>query len=120
VKTVIESGFQVCREMGLNYVGSEHLLIGLVREAEGLQLKRSPDIHVDEARIREALELLPPDAEEPAPARRQPDGEPDPIPAVKHLVQLFMELRHLGMDVSRVNTCFWRWHVIKTEPPAGF
>ncbi len=40
---------EAAREMGHNYVGSEHLLLGLIREGEGAAAKALAAFHVEEA-----------------------------------------------------------------------
>jgi len=35
-KKTLELAFYIAREMGLNYVGSEHILLGLIKEGEGM------------------------------------------------------------------------------------
>ena len=35
-KQILQLAFQEARELGHNYIGTEHLLLGIIREAEGL------------------------------------------------------------------------------------
>ena len=58
-KRVLELSVDEARQMGHNYVGTEHLLLGLIREAEGVAAKVLVDMGVDRKKVREeTLRLL--------------------------------------------------------------
>ena len=59
VKKVIEISFEEARRMGNNYVGTEHLLLGLLREEKGIaaQVLNSLGVTLEEARA-ETLKVL--------------------------------------------------------------
>jgi hypothetical protein len=68
VKKVIEISFDEARRMGNNSVGTEHLLLGLLIEGEGIAAHVLGDLGATLERVRAELErLLPAGIEEPAP-----------------------------------------------------
>ncbi len=59
VKTVIELSMEEARRMGHNYIGTEHLLLGLVREGEGIAAKVLQELGIDLERARdEVLKII--------------------------------------------------------------
>ncbi|SHJ36318.1 ATP-dependent Clp protease ATP-binding subunit ClpC [Geosporobacter subterraneus DSM 17957] len=70
-KRVFELSFAEARRLGHNYIGTEHLLLGLIREGEGIAAKILVDSGVNLAKAREeVMKMLgnptPRDAETPA------------------------------------------------------
>ena len=58
-KRVLELAVEEARSLGHNYVGTEHLLLGLIREGEGVAAKVLLELGVDRTRVREeTLKLL--------------------------------------------------------------
>lgn len=58
-KRVFEIGFAEARRLGHNYVGTEHLLLGLIREGEGIAVKILVDSGVNLIKARnEVIRLL--------------------------------------------------------------
>src|SRR5574341_689790 len=58
-KRVLELAVEEARQLGHNYVGTEHLLLGLIREGEGVAAKVLLELGVDRKRVREeTLKLL--------------------------------------------------------------
>jgi ATP-dependent Clp protease ATP-binding subunit ClpC len=58
-KRVLELAVDEARQIGHNYVGTEHLLLGLIREGEGVAAKVLIDMGVERKRVREeTLKLL--------------------------------------------------------------
>jgi len=58
-KRVLELSVDEARQLGHNYVGTEHLLLGLIREGEGVAAKVLVDMGVDRKKVRdETLKLL--------------------------------------------------------------
>lgn len=51
-KRVLELSWDEARQLGHNYIGTEHLLLGLVREGEGVAVRVLENIRVDLSRIR--------------------------------------------------------------------
>jgi hypothetical protein len=58
VKKVIESAFEEARRMGTNYVGTEHLLLGLLVEGEGIAAHVLNDLGASLATVRRVIDQL--------------------------------------------------------------
>jgi ATP-dependent Clp protease ATP-binding subunit ClpC len=58
VKKVIELSFEEARRTGHNYVGSEHLLLGLLTEGEGIAAQILGDLGATVDRVRAEIERL--------------------------------------------------------------
>src|ERR1700687_3034581 len=58
VKKVIEISFEEARRMGDNYVGSEHLLLGLLTEGEGIAAHALQDLGATLDKVRTEIERL--------------------------------------------------------------
>ncbi|MBN2171552.1 MAG: AAA family ATPase [Candidatus Krumholzibacteriota bacterium] len=54
-KTVLELAVEEARLLNHNYVGTEHLLLGLIREGEGVAARVLLDLGVDRKRVREEI-----------------------------------------------------------------
>ncbi len=52
VKRVLELSLEESRQLGHNYIGTEHLLLGLVREGEGVGARVLENLHVDLSKVR--------------------------------------------------------------------
>lgn len=71
-KKVLELAVEEARQMGTNYVGTEHLLLGLIREGEGLASRILNSLGADHDKVRQmVMEML--GGFHSAP---QPDGPP--------------------------------------------
>ncbi|MBU2690273.1 MAG: ATP-dependent Clp protease ATP-binding subunit [Candidatus Eisenbacteria bacterium] len=57
-KRVLELAVDEARQMGHNYVGTEHLLLGLIREGEGVAAKVLAEMKVDRKKVREETNKL--------------------------------------------------------------
>jgi ATP-dependent Clp protease ATP-binding subunit ClpC len=57
-KKVLELAVDEARQMGHNYVGTEHLLLGLIREGEGVAAKVLAEMGVDRKKVREETAKL--------------------------------------------------------------
>lgn len=55
VKKVIESAIEEARDLGYNYVGTEHLLLGLLREKNGIAAQVLMNFGVDMEAVREKI-----------------------------------------------------------------
>ncbi|HEX4013223.1 MAG TPA: ATP-dependent Clp protease ATP-binding subunit [Candidatus Cybelea sp.] len=51
-KRVIELAFEEARQLNHNYIGTEHLLLGLIREGEGVAARVLTNLGVDPAKVR--------------------------------------------------------------------
>ena len=58
VKKVIEISFEEARRLGDNFVGTEHLLLALMLEGEGIAAKVLTDMGATEAKVRSEIERL--------------------------------------------------------------
>ena len=58
VKQVIELSFEEARRMGHNYVGTEHVLLGLMMEGEGIAAHVLQDLGATVERVRAEIERL--------------------------------------------------------------
>ena len=58
VKKVIELSFEESRQMGRNYVGTEHLLLGLLIEGEGIAARVLEDLSANLTNVRAEIERL--------------------------------------------------------------
>ncbi len=68
-KKVLELALREALSLGHNYIGTEHVLLGLVRESEGVAARIIGDLEVDTERVRqEVLRML------SAPSKRPPRG----------------------------------------------
>ena len=54
-KKVLELSLREALSLGHNYIGTEHILLGLAREGEGVGMRILVDYDVDEGKIREAV-----------------------------------------------------------------
>jgi ATP-dependent Clp protease ATP-binding subunit ClpC len=55
VKRVLELSVDEARRMGTNYVGTEHLLLGLIREGEGVAARVLAGLGVDQDKVRQLV-----------------------------------------------------------------
>jgi ATP-dependent Clp protease ATP-binding subunit ClpC len=78
VKKVIEISFEEARRMGHNYVGTEHLLLGLLIEGEGIAAHVLEDLGASLDKVRAEIERLLHDStvEETEPAPKKPSKTP--------------------------------------------
>ena len=72
-KKVLELALREALSLGHNYIGTEHILLGLVRESEGVAARILTELEVDADRVRqEVMRVL------AGPTRRQPAGAAAP------------------------------------------
>src|SRR5246127_2066058 len=79
VKKVIEISFEEARRMGHNYVGTEHLLLGLLIEGEGIAAHVLEDLGANLEKVRSEIERLLHDSSaetEAEPAPKKPSKTP--------------------------------------------
>jgi ATP-dependent Clp protease ATP-binding subunit ClpC len=58
-KRVLELSFREARRMGHNYIGTEHLLLGIMKEGESVAVRILTDLGVDQQRLfQEILKML--------------------------------------------------------------
>ena len=74
VKKVIEIAFEEAKRMGSNHVDTEHVLLGLLIEGEGIAAHVLQDLGATLERVREELATLPPDPDASIPGPQAPQG----------------------------------------------
>ena len=58
-KRVLELSFREARRMGHNYIGTEHILLGIMKEGESVAVRILTDLGVDQQRLlQEILKML--------------------------------------------------------------
>ena len=76
-KRVIDRAYEEARRLSNNYLGTEHLLLGLIRDADGLAGRILSSLHVDLARSRSevvAMQGRPPDEPRQGQETQSQDG----------------------------------------------
>ncbi len=92
-RRVLELAVDEARQMGHSYVGTEHLLLGLIREGEGVAAKVLMDMGVDRKKVREeTLKLLGGHANQPQ------QGEAEEKPETPSLNQFGRDLTELAKE----------------------
>jgi len=51
-KRVLELSLEEARQLGHNYIGTEHLLLGLIREGEGVAARVLENLNIDLTKVR--------------------------------------------------------------------
>ncbi|HBN08286.1 MAG TPA: ATP-dependent Clp protease ATP-binding subunit ClpC, partial [Cyanobacteria bacterium UBA8530] len=54
-KRVLELSWDEARQLGHNYIGTEHLLLGVIREGEGVAVRVLENLGVDLSRVRSSV-----------------------------------------------------------------
>jgi hypothetical protein len=101
-KKVLELALRESQQLGHNYIGTEHILLGLIREGDGVAAQVLVTLGADLNRVRQqAIQLLHGhSAEEPAPARSA-ERELRLLPALKtHLEALEQRLTAIEQRVG--------------------
>ena len=80
VKRVIELAFEEARHMGNAFVGTEHLLLAILIEGEGLAAKVLKDAGVTLEAARDQVKLVLASAPVEQVVEGRPSGSPDPLP----------------------------------------
>ncbi len=79
-KVVMELALEEARHLGHNYVGTEHILLGLIREGEGVAARVLENMGADLEKVRrEVLRLLGGAAPQPAPVRQRRGRSNTPV-----------------------------------------
>ncbi len=79
-KVVMELALEEARHLGHNYVGTEHILLGLIREGEGVAARVLENMGADLEKVRrEVMRLLGGTAPQPAPARQRRTRSNTPV-----------------------------------------
>jgi len=106
-KKVLELSFRESLELGHDYIGTEHILLGLAREGKGVAARMLKDSRVPLAKVRErVLEL----------ARETPAEPPAPLSPLSRLgppVQAAEVLRRLDELAAKVDAVIDRLESIE-------
>ncbi len=79
-KVVMELAIEEARHLGHNYVGTEHILLGLIREGEGVAARVLENMGADLEKVRrEVMRLLGGTAPQPAPVRHRRTRSNTPV-----------------------------------------
>uniref|UniRef100_A0A7N0RAN8 Clp protease ATP binding subunit n=1 Tax=Kalanchoe fedtschenkoi TaxID=63787 RepID=A0A7N0RAN8_KALFE len=73
-KRVLELSLEEARQLGHNYIGSEHLLLGLLREGEGVAARVLENVGADASSIRTQVIRMVGETTDPVPASVGPSG----------------------------------------------
>ena len=97
-KRVIDLAYEEARQLSNNYIGTEHLLLGLVREGDGLagRVLASHGVKIDLAR-QAVIELQDANREE------QVNKSPEPIPSNWKHQMVMMRIRDFTMLAADLN-----------------
>ncbi|MEB3298049.1 MAG: ATP-dependent Clp protease ATP-binding subunit [Candidatus Sericytochromatia bacterium] len=75
-KRVLELSWDEARQLGHNYIGTEHLLLGLIREGEGVAVRVLENLGVDLSRVRSNVIRLLGESGAPTPQGQQRSKTP--------------------------------------------
>src|SRR4030067_1035834 len=90
-RRVLTSAQEEAQHLNHSYIGTEHILLGLVREEEGVAAKVLTNLGVSLAKVRSAVEFIIGRGEKPS------SGEIGLTPRAKRGIELAIdEARHLG------------------------
>lgn len=115
-KRVIDLAYDEARGLNNNYIGTEHLLLGLIREGDGLAGRILAKLDVDLERIREIIKSMQDFEDASSPERvptelRQPKGSSTTLLAVRGKVAI--DVRALG--VRFIGTHDYLWEFLQRE-----
>ncbi len=101
-KKVLELALREALSLGHNYIGTEHILLGLIREEEGVAARILLDLDADSDKIRaEVMQLL------SGPARRAERGASEGKKGTKMLDQFGRNLTKLAEE-NKLDPCIGR------------
>jgi ATP-dependent Clp protease ATP-binding subunit ClpC len=105
VKRILALAAKEARALNYNYIGTEHLLLGLLREGDGVAARILRNLNIDADAVRnevmKALDpnYLPPETKEATPTEATPPKEAKPaikMPALRAFGRDLTELAHKG------------------------
>jgi ATP-dependent Clp protease ATP-binding subunit ClpC len=102
-KKVLELAMSEARELGHSYVGTEHLLLGLLREEKGIAAQVLTDAGVNlEAARAETLRILGTDVQAQSGGTQQPTGAPPATPQKGEKKSKTPALDHFCRDLTQL------------------
>jgi ATP-dependent Clp protease ATP-binding subunit ClpA len=103
-RLVFAHAYEEARRFNHNYIGTEHLLLGLIREEEGVGARALRSLNVELGKVRSAVELI---VGRGGPAAT---GEIELTLKARRVVTLATEeATRLGHDQAGPSTCCWAW-----------
>ena len=100
-KTVLELSLREALELNHDYIGTEHILLGLIREGDGVAAQVLVMLGADQNRVRQqVIQLLHGRSAEEAGSTRPAERELSLLPAVKALLE-GLEQRLTAIEASR-------------------
>ena len=99
-KKVLELSLREALQLGHNYIGTEHILLGLIREGDGVAAQVLEKLGADLPKVRHTvIQLLSGGSgDEPAPAGTAPSGRGSPVSGSTVLDQFGRNLTHMARD----------------------
>ena len=99
-KKVLELSLREALQLGHNYIGTEHILLGLIREGDGVAAQVLEKLGADLPKVRHTvIQLLSGGSgDEPAPASTAPSGRGSPVSGSTVLDQFGRNLTHMARD----------------------
>ncbi|HEY8598455.1 MAG TPA: Clp protease N-terminal domain-containing protein [Thermomicrobiales bacterium] len=99
-KYVLMHAEEEARSFGHPYIGTEHLLLGVVREGEGIGARALLALEIDEPRLRDAVTYVVDRGEKPV------SGKLELVPRAKHALELAVEearrMRHHHIGTEHI------------------
>ena len=90
-RRVLTSAQEEAQSLNHSYIGTEHILLGLIREEDGMAAKVLTNLGISLPKVRSAVEFIIGRGEKPA------VGEIGLTPRAKRVIELAIdEARHLG------------------------
>ena len=123
-KKVLELALREALQLGHNYIGTEHMLLGLVREGEGVASQVLVSLGIDLAKVRQKVIQLvaaEPDPETDVASISEPSGQdPSHLAACSFCGREPPESGRLvaGAGAFICEHCLRRWHQVIERPPA--
>jgi ATP-dependent Clp protease ATP-binding subunit ClpA len=110
-KRLMQLSWDEARQLGHNYIGTEHLLLGLIREEEGVAVKVLENLGVDLTNLRDhVLSLL---AESEAATGRKSEGisktysQKGYVGAINLAMSAIKHARHMALKNKQTETEAW-------------
>lgn len=115
-KVMVELAPQEARELGHPYVGSEHILLGLLREGEGVAAQVLRKFGAEAEKLRSITEHLlgsvRPERRAEAPVR---EGRPEPSPRALPAVPLSRSVRNVLLHLANEEAALLKSPLIQPE-----
>ena len=105
-KKVLELSLREALQLGHNYIGTEHILLGLIREGEGVAAKVLEKLGADLNRVRQQVIQLLSGYQGKEPAQQQSEGTPSTSLVLDQFGRnLTQAAREMKLDRAEVRRC---------------